>query len=249
MDETNINELNALGDIDFDQTVDSDSVVATDGGVAANGTIDESAINTGINTGVMAADDADLSDSILGDGNFQINDGQLGAVAIGGDATNAGGENVNLGSGTLVDTSAGGDAQVTAGDGNGVMGDVDIAVGGVDGPFNLAVGDDNAQQAQEDNSSTISDSFNTDQSNNDSFNTSVADSFNAVHEDNDTISSTISDSGNFASEDNDTNILSADFETNFSSIVEDNDTQQFLNDTDLEEINVLGDGNDVDLDN
>ena len=99
-------------------------------------------------------------------------------------------------------TDAHGDAQVTVGDGNEVQGDTSVALHGVDGPVNLAIGDDNAQQAAEDNSETIEDSYNRDHSANDSFNEKF----------------------------------------------EDNDLFQQSTDTDLEEITIVGDLNDVDLD-
>jgi len=248
MDETTINEINALGEVEFDQTIDTDTVIASDQGVAVNGDVDDSAINTGINTGVMAGDDVDLDDSIVGNDNIQLNSTDAGALAIGGDATNAVGGNVNLGSGSLVDTSALGDAQVTVGDGNEVQGDVSVAAVGVDGPVNLAIGDDNAQQALEDNSTVTEGSFNLDASTNDSFNTDVADSFNTDVEDNDTEQNVIADSFNTDVEDNDVTTVSESFESKFESVFEDNDTQQFLTDTDLEEVTVVGDLNDVDLD-
>lgn len=248
MADANINEINALGEVEFDQDIDNEQVVALDGGVAANGDIEESAVNTGINTGILAGDDVTLQDSVLGNGNFQVNDSSAGAFAIGGDATNAQGENVNLGSGTLVDTAALGDAQVTVGDGNEVQGDVNVAAVGVDGPLNLAIGDDNAQQGLEDNSTTISDSFNLDASVNDSFNLDVTDSGNLSVEDNDVTESTVTDSGNLSVEDNDLTSISESFESNFSSVFESNDTTTSVFDLDMEEITVLGDANDVDLD-
>lgn len=158
-------------DVHFDQTIDSDSVVAAAGGVAVNGNVEDSALNTGINTGIMAGDDVKLDDSIVGRGNTQINDSDVGAFAGRGDATNAVGENVNLGSGDLTDVDTKfGDAQVVTGHANEVTGDVTTDVSHADGPINVAVGDDNDQQALEDNSTNIEDSFKLDKSVDGSFN-------------------------------------------------------------------------------
>ena len=247
MENITINEINALGDVDLDQDIDNESVTALAGGVAVNGDVEESAVNTGVNTGIMAGDDVDLDDSVVGNNNVQANHTDAGALALGGDATNAQGENVNLGSGTLVDTQALGDAQVTVGDDNEVAGDTNVALQGVDGPVNLAIGDDNAQQAAEDNSTTIEDSFNTDASVNDSFNATVEDSFNASFEDNDSFSETIEGSFNTDVEDNDVLSQTLSVEENFTSVFEDNDLFQTATDIDLEEVTVLGDANDIDL--
>ena len=248
MENITINSINALGDVDLDQDIDNESVVAIGGGIAVNGDVEDSALNSGVNTGIIAGDDVDLDDSVVGNNNVQANDSSFGAFAVGGDATNATGENVNLGSGTLVDTETLGDAQVTVGDGNDVAGDTNVALQGVDGPVNLAIGDDNAQQAVEDNSETVEDSFNTDASVNDSGNVSLADSFNASFEDNDSFTSTVEDSFNTTLEDNDATLIETSFEENFSSVVEDNDSFKELLDLDQESVAVLGDANDIDLD-
>ncbi|MCC6438543.1 MAG: hypothetical protein IT196_26210, partial [Acidimicrobiales bacterium] len=83
-------------DVDFDQKIDSDSVTALAGGVAVNGDVDDSAINTGVNTGIMAGDDVDLDHSVVGNDNTQLNDSTVGAFSGRGDATNIQGENVNM---------------------------------------------------------------------------------------------------------------------------------------------------------
>lgn len=248
MENITINSINALGDVDLDQDIDNEAVTALGGGIAVNGDVEESALNSGVNTGIIAGDDVDLQDSVVGNNNVQANDSDFGAFAVGGDATNATGENVNLGSGTLVDTDAFGDAQVTVGDDNEVAGDTNVALAGIDGPVNLAIGDDNAQQAAEDNSETVEGSYNEDHSVNDSGNVSLADSFNASFEDNDSHTSTIEDSFNKSLEDNDTTIIETSFEQNFSSVVEDNDSLQDLINLDQESVAVLGDANDIDLD-
>ncbi len=183
-------------DVHFDQTIDSDSVVATAGGVAVNGNVDDSAVNTGINTGVIAGNDAHVTDSIIGDKNTQVNDSEVGAFAGRGDATNAVGENVNLGSGELVDVDAFGDAQVVTGNGNEVTGDVTTDIDHSDGPINVAVGDRNNQQALEDNSTNIEDSFKLDKSIEDSGNTLTQVDADLSFEDNDTTQHVTQDSFN-----------------------------------------------------
>ena len=145
-------EINAKGDVDFDLDVDTDTVTAGARGVAVNGNVSGSVINTGSNSGVMAGDDVDLEDSVVGNGNTQINDSTVGAFSARGNATNIQGENVNTGSGDLIDVDSEGDAQVVTGNRNQVAGDTDIDVSDSDGPINLAVGDDIRQNALEDNS-------------------------------------------------------------------------------------------------
>ena len=68
-----VTEINARGDVDFDLAVENETVIADDGAVAVGGNVEESAINTGVNTGVIAGDDVGLSDSIIGDDNLQAN--------------------------------------------------------------------------------------------------------------------------------------------------------------------------------
>ncbi|MDH5238913.1 MAG: hypothetical protein OEW85_14985, partial [Acidimicrobiia bacterium] len=213
-----------------------------------NGDVDESAVNTGLNTGIMAGDDVDLDDSIVGHGNTQLNDSTVGAFSGRGNATNVAGENVNMGSGDLIDVDAGGDAQVANGHGNEFQGDTSVALAGVDGPVNLAFGDGNRQNALEDNSTNIEDSFNTDNSIEDSFNTAVVDSGNFISEDNDTTTTSIEDSGNFISEDNDTYETSVDLSYEDNSSYQDNDTWTTEVDLDLDHVDVWGDDNELDLD-
>ena len=94
-------------DVDFDQTIDSDEVTALAGGIAVNGSVQDSAFNTGRNSGIMSGDDTTLENSTVGNGNVQFNDSTVGAFAQGGSATNIQGENLNLGSGDLIDVDTG----------------------------------------------------------------------------------------------------------------------------------------------
>ena len=152
-----ITDITSKEDVVFEQDIDTDTVIAGAGGVAVNGNMSDSAVNTGINKGIMAGDDVDLDDSIVGDGNTQINDSDVGAFAGRGNATNIEGENVNAGSGDLLDVDSRGDAQVVTGNQNDVTGDVEFHADDVDGPVNFAVGDENRQSALEDNSLNLED--------------------------------------------------------------------------------------------
>ena len=157
MKNVTITDITSKEDVVFEQDIDTDTVIAGAGGVAVNGNMSDSAVNTGINKGIMAGDDVDLDDSIVGDGNTQINDSDVGAFAGRGNATNIEGENVNTGSGDLLDVDSRGDAQVVTGNQNDVTGDVEFHAEDVDGPVNFAVGDENRQSAQEDNSLNVED--------------------------------------------------------------------------------------------
>jgi hypothetical protein len=249
MKNVTITELNAHDDIWFDQDIDTDTVIASDGAVAVNGDVEESVLNTGTNTGIIAGGDVELDDSIIGHGNTQLNDSEIGAYADHGVATNIEAEgHVNTGSGDLLDVDAYGDAQVVTGHGNEVVGDVEFDAEGADGPINFALGDGNHQQALEDNSTEINDSFNTDNSVEDSFNTSYQDSFNSTFEDNDSSTTLVEDSFNSEYEDNDS--FSETFQSSWDdhSVVEDNDTWMTEIDNDVEVAEVWGEGNDVELD-
>ena len=171
-------EINAKGDVDFDQEVDTNTVTAGARGIAVNGDVSHSAFNTGTNTGIIAGDDVDVEDSIIGNGNTQINDSDVGAFSGRGNATNIQGENVNTGSGDLIDVDSDGDAQVVTGNFNHVSGDVDVDVQDSEGPVNVAVGEDIRQTAEQDNSFNLED--------NDSFSQSLSvdERFNSSFEDN-----------------------------------------------------------------
>ena len=248
MKNVTITELNSTGDVYFDQDIDSNTVIASAGGVAVNGDVDESAFNTGVNTGIMAGDDVDLEDSIVGNGNTQMNDSTIGAFAAHGSALNAQGENVLVGSGDLVDIDAEGDAQAVTGNGNDVMGDATVDLHNVDGPVNMAFGDGNHQQAVEDNSTTYEDSFNYDASTDGSYNTLVEDSFNEHYEDNDTTETSWHDSFNESYDDSDTTTWDWSSEEHESSSYQDDDTYTLAAEVEDNEVDVWGDDNDVALD-
>ncbi|MFN0030333.1 MAG: hypothetical protein ACKV2O_24530 [Acidimicrobiales bacterium] len=236
-------------DVRFDQTIESDSIIAAAGGVAINGSVRDSAVNTGINTGIMAGDDVDLDESTVGNGNVQFTESNVGAFAQGGDATNIEGHNVNMGKGDLIDVETGrGDAQVVNGHGNQVMGDIDVDAEGSDGPTNFVFGSGNRANALEDNSENVSDSFNVDKSVEDSYNTKYEDSYNLDKQDNDTKTTTIEDSYNVHEEDNDKHLTSMEWTETDNSIHEDNDS--WSADFEYQELEVdlhHADGNELDF--
>ena len=59
MQNVTITEITGKGDVDFDQAIDTDTVIASGGGVAVNGAVSQSAFNTGLNTGIIAGDDVE----------------------------------------------------------------------------------------------------------------------------------------------------------------------------------------------
>jgi hypothetical protein len=244
-----ITEIQAGDDVNFDQDIENHNVTATNGGVAVEGDVDDSVVNTGTNSGVIAGDDADLDDSIVGNGNTQVNDSDVGALATDGDAQNieAGGD-VNTGSGDLIDVDAAGDAQVVTGHGNEVSGDVDVDASDVDGPVNVAVGDGNGQAALQDQSTTIEDSMNTDNSIEDSGNTLVEDSGNLSAEDNDSAATSVDDSFNASAQDNDQAIYEETYAHEDNSSYSDDDSQALSYDHDTIDVDTMGDDNDLDLD-
>ena len=133
--------------------------------MAVNGDVSESAFNTGYNTGILAGDDVDLDDSIVGNGNTQLNDIHVGAFAARGNATNADRRERQLSApATCWTWTPRAMPRSLNGNGNDFMGDVDTDLHNVDGPINLAIGDGNRQSALEDNTTTYEDSYNTDNS-------------------------------------------------------------------------------------
>lgn len=241
MAEVNINEITSDGDVDFDQNIDSDTLIAGAGGFVANGDVDDSTVVTGRNEGIIANDDVDVEGSVIGDGNTQISNSDVGAFAGRGNATNAQGENVALGGDvTDIDTD-GGDAQLVTGIGNRVSGDTDIDLEGNSGPTNLTIGDDNNSNALQDNSTTVEDSFNTDNSIDDSFNTDFDDSFNTRTIDTDIVETNVDDSFNTSEELNE--LTNLEFESSF----EDNSSFQD-NDRFAAEVEATDSDVDVDLD-
>jgi hypothetical protein len=248
MENVTITELNSLGDVDFDQDIDTDTVMASGGGVAVNGDVEDSAFNTGFNSGIIAGDDVDLDDSIVGHGNTQLNDSEIGAFAAHGNATNAVGENVLLGSGDLVDIDAEGDAQAVTGNGNDVKGEIAVDLDHVDGPVDMAFGDGNSQNAIEDGSTNYENSFNEDYSVEDSFNTRYEDSFNTHDEDNDTDSTSYHDSFNSEYQDDDSDTWNWTSEESYESTYTDNDTYEADLDIEENQVDVWGQDNDVELD-
>jgi hypothetical protein len=247
MKNVTITDISAHDDVDFDQAIDTDTVIASGGGVAVNGNLSDSAVNTGYNSGILAGDDVHMDDSIVGDGNTQLNDSTVGAFSGRGNATNVTGENVNMGSGDLLDVDAEGDAQVAHGNGNRFMGDVDTNLHNVDGPINLAIGDENRQSAIEDNSTTYEDSYNTDNSMSDSYNERYEDSYNETYEDNDSTSTSVEDSFNQRYEDNDTSSWDWDSHNESTSTYEDNDSYKAELDYEEQHVDVWGDDNEVEL--
>ena len=247
MKNVTITDISAKDDVQFDQNIDTDTVIASGGGVAVNGHLSESAVNTGLNTGILAGDDVHLDDSIVGDGNTQVNDSHVGAFAARGNATNVTGENVNMGSGDLLDVDAEGDAQVAHGNANEFTGDVTTSFRDTDGTINLDIGDENRQNALEDNSTNYEDSFNTDNSVSDSFNTRYDDSFNTVVEDNDTETTSVDDSFNQSLEDNDTTRWDWDSHDETTSTYEDNDSYESKIESTEQRADVWGEDNEVDI--
>ena len=147
-------EINAKGDVknldlDFEPTI----TTATQGGVAAGEDIDDSSVNTGSFQGIQNSGhgEVDAEDAIFGNGNMVFENSDIGAFALGGDATNTDidGENVLLGGGVLNNAEVHGDGQAVAGMGNDVQGDTSVNLHNVDGPLNLAIGDGNDQSALE----------------------------------------------------------------------------------------------------
>ncbi|MFN0089576.1 MAG: hypothetical protein ACKVWR_04790 [Acidimicrobiales bacterium] len=154
-----LNNITADGDVRLD--VNQNAVTATGGGVAAGGNIDGSAVNTGNLQGVQnAAGQVDAKGAIVGDDNVKVDANGAKAVSVGGNATNVEAENANLGSGDLTNVESGkrGDddddddeGQTVVGRGNETTGKVDVDARNVEGNANAAIGDKNAQRADQGN--------------------------------------------------------------------------------------------------
>jgi hypothetical protein len=252
-------DINARGediDIDVDQDVDQDITSADRGGIATGGDVSHSQQNSGSIVGVQAGGDVDADHAVFGNGNVVFNESSVGAFALGGDATNVDtdGGNALLGRGTINDIDNSGGGQVALGNGNRLSGDVDVDVDDVEGNLNLAIGDDNHQQALQDNSTTVSDSFNTDNSVDDSFNTDFEDSFNTETTVADSFNTDerfhVEDNDDYSQHDSGNSTYEETYESNLD--YEDNDVERYSTEehhTDIDQhTDVWGDDNDLDLD-
>jgi hypothetical protein len=158
-------ELNINGDdiTNLDLDFRPEITTASQGGVAAGDDIDDSSVNTGSFQGIQNSGHGfvDAEDAIIGNGNMVFENSEIGAFALGGNASNTeiDGENVLLGGGVLNNAEVHGDGQAVAGMGNDVQGDTNVALLGVDGPVNLAIGDNNDQSALEVNETFIDQSY------------------------------------------------------------------------------------------
>lgn len=185
----NINNVNAEEGSHVDITNETDTTIASgdgsvavgedgsaegvatgDGAVAAGDDI-SAPVNTGENSGVIADGDVTLDDSIIGDGNTQVNDND-GQVAL-GDGNVQAQDGGQAAGGDLTDN----DINITDSDLDGVnFGEGGTAVQDNDTYTDNSVTQDFSQET------TNTDSFNTDASVNDSFNadveTNTTDSFN-----------------------------------------------------------------------
>jgi hypothetical protein len=185
-------ELNINGDDikNLDVDIRPEITTATKGGVAAGDDIDDSSVNTGSFQGIQNSGHGfvDAQDAIIGNGNMVFENSEIGAFALGGNASNTeiDGENVLLGGGVLNNAEVHGDGQAVAGMGNDVQGDTNVALLGVDGPVNLAIGDNNDQSALEVNETFIDQSY-TDNSVTEYTSETTVD-YTSTYEDNDTVS-------------------------------------------------------------
>jgi hypothetical protein len=87
--DSNIDARGKFVNIEDNDDTTSETNVATDGGIAIDGDVSGSAVNSGVVQGVLAGDDADVKGLVVGDDNVQLDDVNAGAFALGGDATNA----------------------------------------------------------------------------------------------------------------------------------------------------------------
>lgn len=208
-------EVNAKGDVkNVDINVSPTNTTATQGGVAAAGDIDDSAVNTGSVEGVQNAGDGevDAEDAVIGDKNTVVKDSDVGAIAVGGDAENTDidGKNVVVGDGELNNSEVEGDGTAVAGKGNDTAGDTDVDVDDVDGPVNVAAGDDNEQGAAEQDTTVVDQS----QTDNSVETTDI--------EENVAVDTSIEDNDSFSQDDNST-FAQSEEDTNIFAEVEDSD--------------------------
>ena len=125
----------AEGDVDFDQEISNTANVGDDGAVVIGGDADNTAVNTGNFDGVQGGGDVAIEDSAIGDANVLVNDSEVDALALGGDATSVeAGGNANVGDGTQVDIDAGGDVASAVGDENDLTGDQTANIGAAPAP-------------------------------------------------------------------------------------------------------------------
>ncbi len=190
VDITNDNDtVTASGDgaVAGGEDSDFEGVATGDGAVAAGDDIDGN-VNTGTNTGVIG-DDADIDDSIFGDGNTQVND-TSGTATVGDgnvvatDGSQAAGRDVNDNDITIEDSdlngsNVGGVGNTAVQDNDTITEDNDITTTVIDTDITTDINTDNSVN----DSFDVEDSFNADHSINDSF--TVEDSLNADHSVND----------------------------------------------------------------
>ena len=220
----NVNNVNAEAGSDVDISNETDTTIASgDGSVAVgeggsaegvatgDGAIaagdDVGAANTGTNSGIIA-NDSDIDDTIVGDGNTQINDND-GPVAV-GDGNVQADDGSQAAGGDLTDN----DVSISDSDLDGVnfgeggtavqdnsidVQDNDVTTTVIDNSINDSLNQDN------DNTLTVEDSFNTDNST--SLDVDISDSLNTDNSINDSLN-----------QDNDTDV---------EVTVEDNDVVDF----------------------
>jgi hypothetical protein len=198
VDITNDNDtVTASGDgaVAGGEDSDFEGVATGDGAVAAGDDI-EGNVNTGTNTGVIG-DDADIDDSIFGDGNTQVNDAE-GTVVMGDgnvvatEGSQAAGDDlsdddITIDDSTLNGSNVGGSGNTAVQDNDTNISDDDVTTTVTDIDTTVTTDIDNSVDNSIEDSFDVEDSFDTDNSVNDSFNaedsfttdSSVNDSFTA----------------------------------------------------------------------
>ncbi|MFN8022221.1 MAG: IniB N-terminal domain-containing protein [Acidimicrobiales bacterium] len=187
VDITNDNDtVTASGDgaVAGGEDSDFEGVATGDGAVAAGDDIDGN-VNTGTNTGVIG-DDADIDDSIFGDGNTQVNDAE-GTVVLGDDNVTATGgsqaagddlsdDDITIDDSDLNGSNVGGSGNTAVQDNDTSISDDDVTTTVTDIDTTVTTDIDNSVDNSIDDSFNATDSFDTDNSVNDSF--TAEDSFN-----------------------------------------------------------------------